>query len=152
MTFRDKSANVTLNNANEEIMRTKYARSDPRNPDPKGDFAYRSRLEVEIDALKNELSLRAHGETRAHQRVGMLNKEVAALKAENEQLRKDAGRYRFLREQNESPVDEDGEDSFYVGVECLFKDGGWVGADLDSVIDSAIKDFSTTTKEEECDS
>lgn len=54
MIFRDKSADVTLNNANEGIMRTKYARSDPRNPDPKGDFARRARLEAEVERLCSE--------------------------------------------------------------------------------------------------
>jgi hypothetical protein len=73
--------------------------------------------------------------------------EIDALKAEVSRLRVDAERYRFLREQNESPVDED--ESFYVGRESVFDQGGWIGADLDSVIDAAMKDFSTTTKEEQ---
>jgi chromosome segregation ATPase len=105
MTFRDKSADVTLNNANEEIMRTKYARSDPRNPDPKGDFARRERLEAEIDALKMELievrselvksgmerlSLMSENTTFREELSGfdslnrIANKEIDALKAEKE--------------------------------------------------------------------
>jgi len=156
MTFRDKSADTTLDGENMYDFKNWWAKKDfdlcdRYKPEHLAEMAYEAR-QPEIDALKDSLH-RVINDARNFCQIGLNNwSEIQRLKAENQQLRADAERYRFLREQNESPVDEDGEDSFYVGVECLFKDGGWVGADLDSVIDAAMKDFSTHKKEEECDS
>jgi hypothetical protein len=176
VTFRDKSADVTLDNANEELTSMKrvevnaYSNNAVRKED--GRFYMAREVDAEIDALKTEVAhWKANHDNmvsrsrvlidrtelplervKAFEQIEQLQSENAALKAENERLRKDAERYRFLREQNESPVDGDGAESFYVGLESVFDEGGWIGADLDSVIDLAMKDFSTTQKEEERDS
>lgn len=121
MTFRDTSADVTLNNANEEIMKTKYGRSDPRNPDPKGDFAHRAKLEADIDALKKEIAeLLEARDLRVDANIRLAD-ENAALKAENERLR------------------------------SLYEDAVKGRSDFREAYRkslAAMKDFSTTTKED----
>lgn len=97
MTYRDDSADVTLDNANEGIMSieflawaecaTFHSGHDVNTPEA---FAAWNARQPEIDALKVELSLRTHGESSARIRIKMLTNENAALKAENERLRKDA--------------------------------------------------------------
>jgi len=55
-------------------------------------------LNREIGTLKANLSLSTYSKDLAWARVTMLRRDVAELKAENEELWKDAERYRWLRE------------------------------------------------------
>lgn len=59
------------------------------------------------------------------------------LEAENKALRKDAERYRWLRNQNELLENN----TFYVGIDNSEEPGdiNWVGVDLDSAIDAAME-------------
>lgn len=152
MTFRDKSADVTLDNANEGIMRTKYARSDPRNPDPKGDFARRASLEAEIDALKAKVASRENNKN-------ALADIALKLKAENERLRADAERINALEQKGleiRIQFDREKEDIFLVyKIRGFPNDLEFIeigcGVTVREAIDAATKDFSTSQKEEECD-
>lgn len=67
---------------------------------------------------------------------------VYAAPPDTEAMRRDAERYRWLRDQN-----ADLEAGFYVGNEtdALPEDITWVGCDLDAVIDAAIAAQGGTT-------
>ena len=80
-----------------------------------------------LEAERDELS----------QLAAQANKRIEALELENAELRKDAERYRWMRDQNADP-----EAGFYVGdaTDDLPGDFDWVGSDLDVAIDRAMKE------------
>ena len=65
-------------------------------------------------------------------------KARAALEQRIKELERDAKRYRWLREQNEILA----SDTFYVGFDDQDEpdDIGWVGSDLDTVVDRAMSE------------
>jgi len=187
MTFRDKSADTTLDGANMNIeectpnqrralskglaaleamaglwaseirlseiaLKLASAPGDTRANGIAGmieqafiEGAYRHFLDrqPEIDALKDSLH-RAINDARNFCQIGLNNwSEIQRLKAENERLRADAERYAWLRNRD---LDTIGQGGIFAG---LTPDNVVVnGDDLDRRVDVAMKDFSTTTKED----
>ena len=68
-----------------------------------------------------------------------LREQLAKAERQRDELKADAERYRWLREQNETLS----ADSFVVlsrDVECAHCESTWVGADLDAAIAEARKE------------
>jgi hypothetical protein len=109
----------------------------------------------EIDALKNELSLRAHGEKRAHQRIEMLYAEVARLKADAETLCKAGEEMQIAINElwkAEYPEELD-EDQKHMDIDPAREMHTQAWRALNAAIyymrkNAAMKDFSTHQKEE----
>jgi hypothetical protein len=171
MTFRDKSADTTLDGANmtedfkkwwlsSKYMQVVYSGPNSRQIACDGWEA----RQPEIDALKGKLDL-AINDARNFCKIGLNNwSEIQRLKAENDRLRECAERVCKAAEgfQNafnvlwkaENPDETTGpimdlEDAVHLHA------GAWI--ELNSAIhymrkNAAMKDFSTTQKEEECDS
>lgn len=104
----------------------------------------------EIDALKCKLDL-AINDARNFCQIGLNNwSEIQRLKAENERLRADAERHRFQNAHNFRFFPDSGEWEVPGFKEDTLASGN---ADTyEQAIDAAIKYFSTTQKEKECDS
>lgn len=151
MTFRDKSADTTLDNANMskefDTWYLDFLKQEQRTPTFVEGFYAR---QPEIDALKDSLH-RAINDARNFCQICLNNwSEIQRLKAENQQLRADAERYLFLRGDQQT------------GMRPMrWEVQRWMGGyweqiiafdKLDSMIDADMKDSSTTQKEEECDS
>jgi len=168
MTFRDKSADTTLDNANmgmrEDFEKWAVSKGFPvpsiYNSHTMEDIhqawvTWQAR-QPEIDALKDSLH-RAINDARNFCKISLNNwSEIQRLKAENERLRADAERYKWLRRNTGAIVLHNGEGEFafpsHVTLPCSIEDVFEFGPakHLDDAID-AMKDFSTTQKEEECD-
>lgn len=151
MTFRDTSANTTLDGANMGDFE-KWANSQGIG------WTMRTSAEVgwdarqpEIDALKAEIS----GADSVNR---VVIAEIERLKAENERLRADAERLNGLRalcgytqDGSQEYVSIYQDDATHTFVLRIGKTA-YEGPSFTQVLDAAMKDFSTTTKEEECDS
>jgi hypothetical protein len=126
--FRDTSADTELDSM------------DPRNPDPKGDFAYRAQLEAENQALKAENDQLKMSDGRGIK----LAKAVIGLQAEVAQLKADGERLDFL----------DSNRRFLMGWEVGVAPVGCISVrgiihgplSIREAIDAAMKDFSGTPK------
>lgn len=152
MTFRDMSADITLDNANMSkefdiwANRNGFIDAVARNVARCG---WQGRQE-EIDALMEKRDADIKNALQLVEENFELKVEIDALKAENEQLRADAERYRWFKE-NYLKFGSGESDTLRPII--LF-DSKWYGGhfnnieDLDTAIDAAMKDFSTQPKEE----
>ena len=110
-------------------------------PDTCDDDIVLSDAEKEIATLRAELDEWRHGERRYAPLTQDYKEVVAetwALKAENEALKKDAERYRWLRKENARLVDDGSQGYSVCYEEIVGADAYWIGSDLDSVLDAEL--------------
>ncbi len=135
MTFLDTSAFTTLDNANMENWQHAYrVWTDTHDPSVRKmmrqQMAYVKTFErgwdmrqPEIDALNERIGL-------CELLLTSRNTKIGALCDENERLRKDAERYRWIRDNDQSDLSFAGQ--------------GWHGATLDAVIDGEMSALPDT--------
>jgi hypothetical protein len=156
LTYRDASAFTTLDNANEGIMDWQEAY---RKWTDTHDIAVRRRMRQDMAFVKTfekgwgmrqpEIDVLTRMQEEWIKKWFAVAEENATLKAENERLRKDAERYRWLRDPKtdvglviDKVVDEipSEEGTGYDGLKVYEYRAG---EELDAAIDAALKDFST---------
>ena len=139
MSYRDKSADTTLDNANEGIMSSEFEKWAQDNMMYGGDkWAAKegwNMRQPEIDALNDKINTLLESAFNSSLTVGNLERENYRLKAENERLRKDAERLDWMEAHprlGEIHVGGEVKDCYLYAV------SGALGAPLRAIIDAAM--------------